>query len=174
MRAKAGRLVAAALLGAVVARAGPTFARRPPIAPEPAAAAAFANAERALAEGRYDEAERLYRDLVRQMPAVAEVHAKLGVTYYQESKYAEAIPELQRALALKPGAAESRRAARDVTVGGGAARRSPSGSQAGLRAWGGCAVGAARRPSPAAHVHGPRARRGRRGRRLGTDPPVSR
>ena len=71
--------------------------------PEPAAAAAFANAERALAEGRYDEAERLYRDLVRQMPAVAEVHAKLGVTYYQESKYAEAIPELQRALALKPG-----------------------------------------------------------------------
>ena len=36
-------------------------------------------------------------------PAVAEVHAKLGVTYYQESKYAEAIPELQRALALKPG-----------------------------------------------------------------------
>ena len=62
--------------------------------------------------------------------------------------------------------AQSRRAARDVTVGGGAARRGASGSQAGLRAWGGCAVGAARRPSPAARLHGPRARRGRRGRRL--------
>ena len=71
---------------------------------EPAGAgSAYANAERALAEGRYDEAERLYRELARQTPGVAEVHAKLGVTYYQEGKYSEAIPELRRALALKPG-----------------------------------------------------------------------
>ncbi len=102
MWAKAGRLLAAVLLGTVVARASEVRAQTAHQAEPGAAGAAFANAERALAEGRYDEAERLYRDLARQSPDVAEIHAKLGVTYYQEGKYAEAIPALQRALKLKP------------------------------------------------------------------------
>ena len=102
MWAKAGRLLAAVLLGTVVARAPEVRAQTAHQAEPGAAGAAFANAERALAEGRYDEAERLYRDLARQSPDVAEIHAKLGVTYYQEGKYAEAIPALQRALKLKP------------------------------------------------------------------------
>jgi tetratricopeptide (TPR) repeat protein len=102
MWAKAGRLLAAVLLGTVVAFAPEVRAQTAHQAETGAAGAAFANAERALAEGRYDEAERLYRDLARQSPDVAEIHAKLGVTYYQEGKYAEAIPALQRALKLKP------------------------------------------------------------------------
>jgi predicted Zn-dependent protease len=103
MAAKGGRLVGAVLLGTVVACTAEVRAQTTRPSDPAAAAAAFANAERALAEGRYDEAERLYRDLARQTPGVAEVHAKLGVTYYQEGKYSEAIPELRRALALKPG-----------------------------------------------------------------------
>jgi Putative Zn-dependent protease, contains TPR repeats len=65
--------------------------------------AEFSQAERALAAGRYDEAERLYGELARRAPQVAEVHAKLGVTYFQEGKYAAAVPSLRRAIALKPG-----------------------------------------------------------------------
>src|SRR6476646_8476269 len=102
MWAKAGRLLAAVLLGTVIARASEVRAQTPRPSEPAGAGSAYANAERALAEGRYDEAERLYRDLARQSPDVAEIHAKLGVTYYQEGKYAEAIPALQRALKLKP------------------------------------------------------------------------
>lgn len=59
--------------------------------------------ERALAEGRYAEAERAYDTLRRIAPATAEVHARLGLIYFQQGKFADAIPPLREAIRLKPG-----------------------------------------------------------------------
>jgi tetratricopeptide (TPR) repeat protein len=58
---------------------------------------------RALAAGRYSEAEQAYEKLSGLQPGVAEVHATLGLIYFQEGRFERAVPELQKALKLKPG-----------------------------------------------------------------------
>lgn len=63
----------------------------------------FQEGGKALAEGRYAEAEAAYEKLRQLSPETAEVHASLGVTYFQQGKFTEAVPSLQRALKLKPG-----------------------------------------------------------------------
>ena len=62
----------------------------------------FQEGEKALAEGRYDEAERAYVKLRQLDPGVAEVHVKLGLIYFQQGKFAQAVPPLRQALKLKP------------------------------------------------------------------------
>jgi tetratricopeptide (TPR) repeat protein len=91
---------AAAILGLAVAGSGTLSARQ---ATSAAAQQLFEAGERALAERRYADAEHAYRQLQQLQPGVAEVHAKLGVTYYQEGKFADAVPVLRQALKLKPG-----------------------------------------------------------------------
>lgn len=59
--------------------------------------------ERALAEGRYADAEKEYEALRRLSPTTAEVHARLGLIYFQQGKFAAAIPVLREAIKLKPG-----------------------------------------------------------------------
>jgi tetratricopeptide (TPR) repeat protein len=59
-------------------------------------------AERALADGRYAAAEKAYESLRRLTPGTPEVHARLGLIYFQQSRFAEAIPPLREALRLKP------------------------------------------------------------------------
>ena len=59
--------------------------------------------ERALAEQRYAEAAEAYETLRRLSPETAEVHARLGVIYFQQGRFTEAIPPLRDALRLKPG-----------------------------------------------------------------------
>lgn len=56
----------------------------------------------ALAQGRYTDAESAFEKLRELEPDVAEIHANLGVIYFQERKYDKAIPTLQQALKLKP------------------------------------------------------------------------
>ena len=58
--------------------------------------------ERALAEGRYAEAEQAYTRMRELQPGVAEVHARLGLIYFQEGRFADAVAPLQKALQLKP------------------------------------------------------------------------
>lgn len=58
--------------------------------------------EQALADRRYADAEAAYLQLSRASPGVAEIHAKLGVIYFQQGKFAEAIPAFRQALKLKP------------------------------------------------------------------------
>lgn len=58
--------------------------------------------ERALAQGRYEEAARAYEKLKELSPATAEVHAKLGLIYFQQRHYERAVPALRQALKLKP------------------------------------------------------------------------
>jgi tetratricopeptide (TPR) repeat protein len=59
--------------------------------------------ERALAAGRYAEAERAYEHLRDLQPTVGAVHGRLGLIYYQQGKFAEAVPTLRKALKLAPG-----------------------------------------------------------------------
>jgi tetratricopeptide (TPR) repeat protein len=59
--------------------------------------------ERALAEGRYADAQKAYETLRQLSPATAEVHARLGLIYFQQGKYREAVPALRQAIKLKPG-----------------------------------------------------------------------
>jgi len=59
--------------------------------------------ERALAEGRYADAEKEYEALRRLSPGTAEVHARLGLIYFQEGKFEAAVPTLREAIKLKPG-----------------------------------------------------------------------
>jgi tetratricopeptide (TPR) repeat protein len=62
----------------------------------------FQEGEQALAAGRYDEAARAYEKLRDLSPATAEVHAKLGLIYFQQRDYARAVPALRQALKLRP------------------------------------------------------------------------
>jgi len=58
--------------------------------------------ERALADGRYADAQKAYETLSRLTPGVAEVHARLGLIYFQQGKFTEAVPTLREALRLNP------------------------------------------------------------------------
>lgn len=55
----------------------------------------------ALAQGNYPEAEKAYEKLRELQPAMAEVHANLGLIYFQEKKFEQAVPALRQALKLK-------------------------------------------------------------------------
>jgi tetratricopeptide (TPR) repeat protein len=73
-------------------------------APDPALLQQHASeGERALAEGRYPDAEKAYETLRKLTPGTAEVHARLGLIYFQQGKFTEAITPLREALRLKPG-----------------------------------------------------------------------
>jgi tetratricopeptide (TPR) repeat protein len=58
--------------------------------------------QQALTSGHYDEAERNFTKLAELDPQIAEIHATLGLVYFQEKKFDQAVPELRRALKLKP------------------------------------------------------------------------
>ncbi len=58
--------------------------------------------QRALAQGNYAEAEAAFEKLRELEPGVAEVHANLGVIYFQERKFEAAVSALRQALKLKP------------------------------------------------------------------------
>ena len=61
-----------------------------------------AEGQKALAERRWAEAARAYEKLRELSPETAEVHAQLGMIYFQQRDFARAIPPLRRALKLKP------------------------------------------------------------------------
>jgi tetratricopeptide (TPR) repeat protein len=58
--------------------------------------------EKALAENRYGDAQRAYEELRRLAPGTAEVHARLGLIYFQERQFEQSVTSLRQALKLKP------------------------------------------------------------------------
>jgi len=75
----------------------------PSIAQQDASVERYAEeGQAALAAGRYADAEKAFEKLRQLEPGTAEVHANLGLIYFQERKFEEAIPALKRALKLKP------------------------------------------------------------------------
>ena len=79
--------------------AAPLLAQQPDPAP---LQRYFQEGERALAEGRYADAEKAYAKLRELNPEVAEIHVKLGLIYFQQGKFVQAVPALSKALKLKP------------------------------------------------------------------------
>ena len=57
--------------------------------------------EKALAEGRYDEAAQAYEKLRELAPNMAEAHARLGLIYFQQGRFEQAVPSLRQAIRLK-------------------------------------------------------------------------
>ena len=58
--------------------------------------------QNALAAGHLAEAEKAYERLRDLEPGVAEVHANLGMIYFQEGRFDQAVSALRQALKLKP------------------------------------------------------------------------
>src|SRR6266705_1565054 len=58
--------------------------------------------QEALAAGHYIEAQAAYEKLRQLEPSVAEIHANLGLIYFQERKFDQAVSSLRQALRLKP------------------------------------------------------------------------
>jgi tetratricopeptide (TPR) repeat protein len=61
-----------------------------------------AEGQKALAERRWEDAARAYEKLRDLSPGTAEVHAQLGMIYFQQHDYSRAIPALRQGLKLKP------------------------------------------------------------------------
>lgn len=59
-------------------------------------------AAEAMRAGRYADAERLYRQLVKQFPAEAGWHGNLGLALHSQKRYSQAIPPLEQSLKLHP------------------------------------------------------------------------
>jgi tetratricopeptide (TPR) repeat protein len=71
--------------------------------PQPGALERYAGeGQKALAEHRWADAARAYEKLRELSPETAEVHAQLGMIYFQQHDFARAVPSLRRALKLKP------------------------------------------------------------------------
>jgi tetratricopeptide (TPR) repeat protein len=92
------RAMSGTLLLLLLTLAGPVGAAQQP----DERARLFQAGARALAEHRYAEAAEAYETLGKLSPEVAEVHASLGLSYFQQRKFSEAIPALRQALKLKP------------------------------------------------------------------------
>src|SRR5262249_34504787 len=58
--------------------------------------------QKALAEGRYSDAESAFEKLRKLEPDVPEIYANLGLIYFQEKKFDQAVPSLRHALKLNP------------------------------------------------------------------------
>lgn len=58
--------------------------------------------QKALAEARYPDAERAFEKLRSLEPGVPEVYANLGLIYFQEKKFEQAVPSLRHALKVNP------------------------------------------------------------------------
>ena len=67
----------------------------------------YQSAQDLLASGKYVEAQHAFEELARLDPKTAEVHANLGLIYFEERKFEEAVPALRQALKLRPTLAKT-------------------------------------------------------------------
>src|SRR5579862_7600703 len=57
---------------------------------------------RALEAGDYKDAEKAFEKVRDLVPGIAEVHGQLGLIYFQERKFEQAVSALRKALQLDP------------------------------------------------------------------------
>src|SRR5450631_1632318 len=62
-----------------------------------------ADGQKAMAQGRFAEAQADFEKLAKLDPEVAEVHATLAVIYFKQRAYDNAVREIHTAQKLKPG-----------------------------------------------------------------------
>ena len=63
----------------------------------------YEEAEQAFREKRMEAAAAGYKKLAELSPKTAEAHAKLGLIYYLQGRFRDAVPAFRTALGLKPG-----------------------------------------------------------------------
>jgi tetratricopeptide (TPR) repeat protein len=61
-------------------------------------------ASRAMREGRFEEAERIYRQLVQKYPKNAGWHGNLGLALHSQNRFRDAVEALERSVRLRPSA----------------------------------------------------------------------
>ena len=97
---KRNRAVVAAIAALMSVGVGRVEARPQP---DPAVLQQHAReGERALAEGRYADAQKAYEILRQLTPGTAEVHARLGLILFQQGSFSAAIAPLREAIRLNP------------------------------------------------------------------------
>jgi tetratricopeptide (TPR) repeat protein len=69
--------------------------------------AAFDGAVKLAQEGKLDEAEAAYKEILTKAPSVAEVHYNLGYIYSQKKDWANAEAAYQKALEIRPDYSEA-------------------------------------------------------------------
>lgn len=67
----------------------------------------YEEAQKQLAAGNYSEARQSFEKLAETNPTIAEIHANLGLIYFEERMFQPAIKELRRALKLNPSLSKS-------------------------------------------------------------------
>jgi tetratricopeptide (TPR) repeat protein len=60
------------------------------------------NANLYIKLGRYDAAEKILKNTLREYGSIANIHNLLGLTFYKQSKFSKAIVEFNKALATNP------------------------------------------------------------------------
>ena len=79
------------------------LAKAAPTGPPPEVKAALEKAEAAFQERRFPEARAEFEKLLAMIPAQAPtIHQRIGLCYYGEKNYKEALPHLEQALAAQP------------------------------------------------------------------------
>jgi tetratricopeptide (TPR) repeat protein len=62
----------------------------------------FEQAQKARARGDLVEAEQKYQAVIQQAPQIANAYQNLGIVYFMQRKYPDAVSSLKKALKLKP------------------------------------------------------------------------
>jgi tetratricopeptide (TPR) repeat protein len=79
------------------------LAKAAPTGPPPEVKAALEKAEAAFQERRFPEARAEFEKLLVMVPAQAPtIHQRIGLCYYGEKNYKDALPQLEQALAAQP------------------------------------------------------------------------
>jgi tetratricopeptide (TPR) repeat protein len=63
--------------------------------------------QRALSNANYVDAQEAFEQLAKREPGIAEIHANLGLIYFERRNFEQAVPALRRALQLKPSLTRS-------------------------------------------------------------------
>lgn len=95
-------LLTACLLGLISVGAGAAATQEPQL---PSLAE---RAQKAVVEGRWEEAQQVYEEIVNINPRSPEAFSNLGYVLYRLENYSSAIARLQKALALNPNLSHTR------------------------------------------------------------------
>lgn len=100
------------------------LAKAAPSGPTPEAKSALDRAEAAFQERRFPEAREAFEKLLTLMPAEAPtIHQRIGLCYYGEKNYKDALLHLEQALAAQPDNLQLRAITAQVALGAGRLER---------------------------------------------------
>jgi tetratricopeptide (TPR) repeat protein len=100
------------------------LAKAAPSGPPPEVKAALERAEVAFQEQRFPEARAEFEKLLGMLPAqAATIHQRIGLCYYAEKNYKDALPHLEQAFAAQPENVQIRVITAQAALGAGMTAR---------------------------------------------------